>query len=110
MINKIIRRLEGKIPNNLWFYLMELTCKCKYCLDGYLYPQYGMAPHSHNIPDLKSLVGFIGSTEINDKSEWPDYFVEEKDYGQGVWWCKDRKCYYGINNTAHNNFYKGHIK
>jgi len=59
--------------------------KCKYC-DGQG-SWFGLAPHRHN---LKKTGSIIGSTEIKDKSEWPDNFTEVEP-GTGVYKCEECK-------------------
>ena len=92
---KIIFRSEGiigKLSIRFYFFLLKLFSDCKTCYDGYFFPHYGMAPHSHNLSKTGS---FIGSTEIKDKPEWPDNFIEDKDAeGCGTYWCPNKKCNY----------------
>lgn len=60
-------------------------CKNEHCDD--MYPSYGVAPHTHNIKNPGS---FIGSTEVLDKSKWPDNFKEDPDCeGLGTYVCPD---------------------
>jgi hypothetical protein len=52
---------------------------CFACRDGAggcIYPYYGVAPHKHNL--AKTGGDFIGSTEIEPRSEWPANFVEDE--------------------------------
>ena len=52
---------------------------CDFCHDGNgrsAFPYYGLAPHKHNF-EITGCV--IGSTEICDKSEYPDNFEEDSE-------------------------------
>lgn len=93
----LVRKLEfickGQVLTKLWFFLLEKVSKCKTCYDGYIYPQYGMAPHKH---DLKITGNIIGSTVLDKRKEWPKYFVEDKNCpGCGMWYCSNKNCVYG---------------
>lgn len=55
--------------------------------DHDLYPHYGLAPHKH-VGITSDPMSFIGSTKFDDKSEWPDNFVEDKqEPGMGTYYC-----------------------
>jgi hypothetical protein len=84
---------KGNFLTIIYFKLLFLSSKCKDCLDGYYYPQYGIAPHRHNIMKTGS---FVGSTELKDESEWPDNYNDVDD-GQGVWYCPNIECKNNIN-------------
>jgi hypothetical protein len=61
--------------------MSELLCCCEHCNDGEgdcIYPWYGCAPHSH---DLDKTGSFIGSTVLDDKSAWPENFIEDMEAG-----------------------------
>lgn len=49
------------------------------------YPIYGLAPHKH-VGLTKNPASVIGSTQIIEKSEWPDDFIETEP-GMGIWVC-----------------------
>lgn len=72
---------------------MKLCKKCKEYYGktgGLLYPQYGLAPHSH---DMKKTGSIIGSTVIASKKKWPDNFHEDFEAaGCGVYTCPDMNC------------------
>lgn len=69
-----------------------------YCEDAECkewYPYYGLAPHSHNL----SKSTFIGSTEFEEKSSWPNNFLEDQsEPGMGTWLCP--KCLNGISKCS----------
>lgn len=75
--------------------LLRLFSKCKICCDGIYYPNYGVAPHVH---DLSITGSFIGSTKIIDKKEWPENY-DDCDNGCGVYYCEDSKCYNSKENS-----------
>ena len=63
----------------------EPAPKCNTCLDGEIYPYYGLAPHKHDMTKTGSI---IGSTVIDPESEWPSNFhPDAEDSGAGVWTC-----------------------
>ena len=52
---------------------------CEHCYDGEngcIYPMYGVAPHSHNMGLIGSI---IGSTVLDDKKRWPENFIEDEE-------------------------------
>ena len=61
---------------------------CKYCRGEGTW--YGMAPHKHVNVKPNNPSSWIGSTVMEDESEWPDNFWPdpETDGMQGVWTCK----------------------
>lgn len=50
---------------------------CKMDDEHCVFPLYGLAPHNHNRE--KTGGSFIGSTEIKDKSTWPENFTEDPE-------------------------------
>ncbi len=72
---------------------MKLCKECNKYLEetgDRLYPQYGLAPHSH---DIKKTGTIIGSTVISSKKKWPDNFHEDfEDPGCGVYTCPNINC------------------
>jgi len=84
------RWIYNKWIDFTWWWNVYRGTKCRQCADGYFYPMYGMAPHNHNVVRAG---GFIGSTEIKDKHEWPNNFIEdEPGAGQGMWFCPNPEC------------------
>jgi len=54
--------------------MSDLLCCCEHCNNGEgecAYPWYGMAPHKHEGKQM------VGSTVVDDKSEWPENFDED---------------------------------
>ncbi len=54
----------------------SINC-CDCCNDGdghCVYPYYGLAPRKH---DLSKTGSILGSTVIDNKSEWPEHFAED---------------------------------
>ncbi len=46
-------------------------------------PQYGLAPHTHDLAD-----GWIGSTRLLPREQWPSNFRLEPGCDRlGIWWC-----------------------
>lgn len=69
--------------------------KCWTCMDGYLYPEYGLAPHSHNES--------LGNTGFLEREDWPIYFepdldADGKPLNIGIYHCPKFGCEYGIKS------------
>ena len=89
-IAAVIRRLADMREDFRWWWHVYSGTKCRECADGYFYPQYGVAPHRHNLMRTGSL---IGSTEVLTKDKWPDNFIEDKDApGCGTFYCPNPDC------------------
>lgn len=61
IFNRFISWVDYKIKVFTYWFLIYRKCKCKCCVDGELYPHYGIAPHIHNMTKPGQ---FIGSTEM----------------------------------------------
>jgi len=76
--------------DKIWTFIIWPFFRCHECYDGYYYPQYGTAPHTHGIE--KAGEGRIAlTTRINDKATWPDEY-DDVDDGCGIWYCRNAKC------------------
>lgn len=95
-IRQFILKETIPIPANLYCFLFKLLSKCKECLDGIIYPTYGIAPHIH---DLSLTSSFIGSTKIISQKEWPENY-DDVDNGCGVYYCTDKNCTYSKENQT----------
>lgn len=52
------------------------------------YPQYGIAPHTHDIGKDPKNISFIGSTVMKPRKEWPPNFTEDpEEPGLGTYQC-----------------------
>ena len=59
-------------------------------LGDYPFPQYGLAPHGHDIARTGSI---MGSTVLRPKDDWPPNFHEDPEApGCGVYYCIDPEC------------------
>ena len=83
------REQDGKLPVHFFFFLLEYFSQCKSCLDGYYWPQYGVAPHRHDL----SGGSIFGSTRVLEKNQWPEHFEEDPEApGCGTWYCENKEC------------------
>ncbi|WP_295537894.1 hypothetical protein [uncultured Pseudacidovorax sp.] len=62
-------------------------CECCDDGEGYcVFPYYGVAPHTHAVSDPGNPLGWIGSTRLLPKEQWPENFREDPDCpGLGVY-------------------------
>jgi hypothetical protein len=106
MVREKIRHfiLQERIPLPAWLYywLLKRLSKCKTCLDGVIFPQYGVAPHTHNL--IRTNGSFIGSTELIPKAKWPENYVDY-DEGCGVYYCPEKECKYS-KEKQHKQLYR----
>lgn len=61
---------------------MRTEKTCPVCDDGEgscVFPYYGVAPHAHAFTNPDSHMGWIGSTRVLPKDQWPENFEEDPD-------------------------------
>lgn len=97
-IERLEKYFRGRFLTVIYFKLLKWFSECKECYDGYFYPQYGVAPHTH-VFKKEYLENFIGSTRIRPKPEWPDNY-DDVDDGCGVYYCPNPNCKNNISNKT----------
>lgn len=96
-IRKILLKEKIPMPTSLFYFFLKLLSTCRICLDGYLFPIHGTAPHEHDI-------NF--NTFFLSKDKWPCNYVEKGD-NEGIYYCSNENCF---NSKTLMGFMKGDFK